>query len=138
VLGGEEQDMSDMIDPMMGDSIALVRERETGVSTVTSGAAGAVLDRSGQQRLALELVRQAKEQGADLIGSDGLLAGLTKRVLEAALEAEMIEHLGYEAHDPDGRNGQNSRNGKRAKTVLIGLGRSRSRSRVIGRARSSR
>ena len=60
---------------------------------------GPVPARIDQQRLAQELVEQAKGQGLDLVGPDGLLAGLTKRVLEAALEAEMAEHLGYEAHD---------------------------------------
>jgi excisionase family DNA binding protein len=30
----------------------------------------------------------------------------------------MAEHLGYDRHDAAGRNGGNSRNGKRAKTVL--------------------
>ena len=60
--------------------------------------------------------------GAFLTGGDQQMAQLTKRVLEVALEAEMNEHLGYEAHDPEGRNGRNSRNGRRAKTVLTGVG----------------
>jgi transposase-like protein len=34
----------------------------------------------------------------------------------------MAEHLGYDKHDPVGRNGGNSRNGKRAKTVLTDSG----------------
>lgn len=29
-----------------------------------------------------------------LVGPDGLLAGITKTVLQAALEAEMTDHLG--------------------------------------------
>ena len=32
---------------------------------------------------------------------------------------EMYVHLGYAKHDPAGRDGGNSRNGARAKTVLI-------------------
>ena len=43
-------------------------------------------------------------------------------MLETALEAELSEHLGYDKHDPAGRNGQNSRNGTRAKTVLTEVG----------------
>lgn len=35
-----------------------------------------------------------------------------------ALEEEMAEHLGYDKHDPAGRNRGNSRNGTRTKTVL--------------------
>jgi transposase-like protein len=37
-------------------------------------------------------------------------------VRQAALEGEMDDHLGYGKHDPAGRDGGNSRNGKRAKT----------------------
>jgi transposase-like protein len=47
---------------------------------------------------------------------------LTKSVLETALEAEMTEHLGYDKHDPMGRNGGNSRNGTRTKTVVTEIG----------------
>ena len=43
-------------------------------------------------------------------------------MLETALEAEMSEHLGYDKHDPMGRNGGNSRNGTRTKTVLTEIG----------------
>ena len=75
-----------------------------------------------QQQLAEQLLVQAKEQGVELVGPGGLLTGLTKTVLETALEAEMSEHLGYDKHDPTGRNGGNSRNGSRAKTVLTEIG----------------
>jgi transposase-like protein len=47
---------------------------------------------------------------------------LTKTLPETALEAEMSEHLGYDKHDPAGRDGGNSGNGARAKTVLTGIG----------------
>jgi transposase-like protein len=57
-----------------------------------------------------------------LLGRDGLLQQLTKRFLEASLEAEMDEHLGYGKHDTVGRNGGNSRNGKRGKTLLTEVG----------------
>jgi putative transposase len=77
---------------------------------------------AGQLRLAQELVARARAEGVDLMGPGGLLTSLTKRVLETALEAELSEHLGYEAHDPAGRNGGNSRNGHRIKTVLTGVG----------------
>jgi putative transposase len=78
-----------------------------------------------QQQLAEQLLAQAKEQGVELVGPDGLLNQLTKRVLETALEEEMAEHLGYDKHDPVGRNRGNSRNGVRSKTVLTRSGRSR-------------
>ena len=76
------------------------------------------LDEVERHQFAQQLVNQAKSEGVDLIGPGGLLTGLTKTVLEAALEEEVSEHLGYDKHDPAGRNGDNSRNGTRSKTVL--------------------
>jgi putative transposase len=75
-----------------------------------------------QKELAEQLLEQAKEQNIELVGPDGLLGQLTKNVLETALDAEMVEHLGYEKHDPAGHNSGNSRNGTRAKTVLTEIG----------------
>jgi putative transposase len=74
------------------------------------------------QQLAQQLVERARAEGVDLVGPNGLLTGLTKTVLETALDAEMAEHLGYDRHDPAGRNGLNSRNGTRVKTVLTEVG----------------
>src|SRR3954470_15779152 len=65
-----------------------------------------------------ELVRAARARGEDLTGPDGLLKVITKTVLESALEEEMSEHVGYDKHTVEGRNGGNSRNGTRSKTVL--------------------
>ena len=73
---------------------------------------------SAEQQAAVELVRLAQEQGLSLTGPEGLLKQLTKTVLEAALNEEMTEHLGYEKHDPAGAGTGNIRNGTRAKTVL--------------------
>jgi putative transposase len=42
--------------------------------------------------------------------------------LEAALDGEITDHLGYDKGDPAGKNGGNSRNGARAKTVLTDVG----------------
>jgi putative transposase len=75
-----------------------------------------------EQELAEQLVEQARVDGVELIGPGGLLTGLTSKVINTALEVEMAEHLGYDKHDPAGRNGENSRNGKRTKTVLTELG----------------
>jgi putative transposase len=47
-----------------------------------------------QQQLAQELVEKARADGVDLVGPGGSLSGLTKSVLETALEAEMTDHLG--------------------------------------------
>ena len=75
-----------------------------------------------EQGVAEQLVSQARKKGIELVGPNGLLSQLTKRVLETALEAEMSEHLGYDKHDPAGRNHGNSRNGIRSKTVLTEIG----------------
>jgi transposase-like protein len=78
--------------------------------------------RIDHQQFAQQLVEAAKADGVELVGPDGLLTGLTKTVLETALEAELSEHLGYDRHDPAGRDGGNSRNGTRTKTVLTEIG----------------
>lgn len=59
----------------------------------------------------------------DLIGENGLLKQLTKRLLERAMAAELTEHVGYEKHDPVGNNSGNSRNGKSGKTLKGSFGR---------------
>ena len=78
--------------------------------------------RIDQQQLAQELVDAARAEGVELVGPGGLLTGLTKTVLETALEAELSEHLGYDKHEVEGRDGGNSRNGTRTKTVLTEIG----------------
>ena len=75
-----------------------------------------------EQTLAEQLVDQARADGVDLVGPGGLLADLTKQVLETGLEVEMDEHLGYEKHAAQGRNGGNSRNGTRSKQVITEVG----------------
>ena len=72
--------------------------------------------------LVSRLVEQARVAGLQLTGDGGLLQQLTKRVIEAALDGEITDHLGYEKHDPAGKDGGNSRNGARAKTVLTDVG----------------
>src|SRR5215211_1876049 len=77
---------------------------------------------SFDEQVAQDLLERARREGVSLVGPGGLLAGLTKTVLETALEAELTDHLGYEKHDPAGRNGENSRNGTRAKRVITEVG----------------
>ena len=69
-----------------------------------------------------ELVGRAQAEGLQLTGEGGLLQQLTKGLLESALEGEITDHLGYDKHDPAGKNGGNSRNGTGAKTVLTDVG----------------
>src|ERR1700738_966122 len=83
--------------------------------------AGAELSAADEQVLR-ELTERARTGGLKLTGDGGLLGRLTKMVIEGALEGELDDHLGYGKHDPAGRDGGNSRNGYRAKTVLTDTG----------------
>ena len=74
------------------------------------------------RQLVGQLVDRARSQGLRLTGEDGLLAQLTKTIIESAAEGEMDDHLGYAKHDPAGRDGGNSRNGARTKSVLTDIG----------------
>jgi putative transposase len=89
--------------------------------TASQGQHGAELPTADEQLLR-ELTERARAGGLQLTGEGGLLGKLTKMVVEGALEGELDDHLGYEKNDPAGRNGGNSRNGRRAKTVLTEAG----------------
>jgi putative transposase len=49
------------------------------------------------------LVEQVRAAGLQLTGEGGLLQQLTKRVIEAALDGEITDHLGYESTTRSGR-----------------------------------
>jgi transposase-like protein len=101
----------------------MMAAKKTGQVAADSGGPG---QDGGVDPAELELARQlaerARTEGLSLTGPGGLLGRLTKVVLEGALEGEMDAHLGYAKHDPAGRDGGNSRNGHRAKTVLTDVG----------------
>jgi putative transposase len=64
-----------------------------------------------------ELLAGARTE-EEIVGPGGLLAQLTKRLVERALEVELTDHLGYEPHrEPPGGTG-NTRNGRAAKTLV--------------------
>ncbi|MGI5485662.1 IS256 family transposase [Microtetraspora malaysiensis] len=77
---------------------------------------------ASDRELVAKLVDQARAEGLELVGENGLLGRLTKLVLESALEGEITEHLGYDKHDPAGHGSGNTRNGTRAKTVITDVG----------------
>lgn len=54
----------------------------------------------------------------DLTGPDGLLQQLIGRLIEAASDGELTDHLGYGRGDPAGRGSGNSRNGTTPKTLV--------------------
>jgi putative transposase len=53
----------------------------------------------------------------DFFGKGGIFSRLFAETMEAMLEAEMSEHLGYERYEAKGRKSGNNRNGKRPKKV---------------------
>ena len=71
---------------------------------------------------ATELVEQARTEGVELTGDNGLLTALVRQVLQTGLEVEMTDHLGYEPHAVAGRGSGNSRNGSYPKTVSTEIG----------------
>jgi putative transposase len=77
---------------------------------------------AAEEELARQLAERARAEGLSLTGPGGLLGRLTKVVLESALDGEMDAHLGYARHDRAGNGSGNSRNGRRAKTVVTGVG----------------
>lgn len=89
-------------------------------TTTTTTTTAVDPDRDELDALADRLVAQARTDGVALTGPNGLLGGLTKRVLETALAAELTDHLGYEPGDP--RPSSNARNGTTPKTVRTDIG----------------
>ena len=54
----------------------------------------------------------------EIAGPGGLLAELTKRLVERAMQIELTDHVGYETHqEPPGGAG-NTRNGTTPKTLI--------------------
>src|SRR5205809_3098419 len=93
------------------------------MTNVTTGQEQDVAELSAADEQVLrELTERARAGGLKLTGEGGLQGKLTKMVVEGALEGDLDVHLGYARHHPAGRNGSNSRNGHRAKTVITETG----------------
>ncbi len=93
----------------------------SGVENAEDSKAETGLDGLDEQLVA-QLVSHARAGGLQLMGEGGVLAQLTKRLIESALEGEITDHLGCDKHDRAGRGTGNSRNGTRSKTVLTDVG----------------
>ena len=81
----------------------------------------AMAKRADGERISDEVIDQllagAKTE-EEIAGPGGLLAALTKRLVERAMEVELSDHLGYEPHqEPAGGTG-NTRNGSSPKTLI--------------------
>jgi putative transposase len=64
-----------------------------------------------------ELLAGARSE-EEIVGAGGLLADLTRRLVERALSAELTEHLGYEPHREPPGGTENTRNGSTPKTLV--------------------
>ncbi len=69
-----------------------------------------------------ELLAGARSE-EEIVGAGGLLADLTRRLVERALSAELTEHLGYEPHREPPGGTDNARNGTTPKTLVTEHGR---------------
>jgi putative transposase len=63
-----------------------------------------------------ELLAGARSE-EEIVGPGGLLADLTRRLVERAMDAELTEHLGYEHGQPPPGGAGNTRNGTTPKTL---------------------
>src|SRR5947209_7412843 len=104
--------------PVLSDELvqdAIDRARLRGTLELADG--GQISDEAIDQLLA------GARTEAEIAGPGGVLARLTKRLIERALEVELTEHLGYEPHlEPPGGVG-NTRNGSTPKTLITDQGR---------------
>src|SRR3979411_2739444 len=82
----------------------------------------ALARRISTEDLAGELMERAQAERGGRVGEGVFLANLKKKVLEAMLEGEMTDHVGYEPYAPAGHHSGNSRNGTRSKTVITDIG----------------
>src|SRR5690242_10022541 len=70
----------------------------------------------------IEELLKSVSKPEDLLGSEGLLKQLTARLVEKALQAEMTQHLGFEAGQAKPAGAANGRNGYTTKTILTEAG----------------
>nr|WP_219519514.1 transposase [Nonomuraea ceibae] len=97
-------------------------QASTEIDLEVSAVARKKLDNSTDGELVARLVDQARAEGVELVGENGLLGRLAKLVLESALEGEIADHLGHDEHERFGNETGNTRNGSRSKTVLTDVG----------------
>jgi putative transposase len=101
----------DLPEELVDEALALARLRRD--------LGGGELAAAVRERLSDELIDELL-QGArgeeEIVGPGGLLADLTRRLVERAMAAELTGHLGYQPHaEPPGGTG-NTRNGTTPKT----------------------
>src|SRR5512133_4173713 len=100
-------------------------QRGAGAARAPDGPRRAELPREVRDRLSDEVIDEllaGARTEEEIVGPGGVLAQLTKRLVERALSAELTEHLGYELHqEPPGGTG-NTRNGGTEQTLATEQG----------------
>lgn len=94
------------------------KQVETVAVAVSEGVESAVATTVVDRGLVAQLVGEAQPKGLPVDGEGGLLAELTRLVLEG----EITDHLGYDKHERGASADGNPRNGSRSKTVLTKVG----------------
>src|SRR6059058_4990132 len=113
----------ELIETVGVDGAGGLRSEPGGRAQRPAGAARLLEERSPgevRDRLADEVIDEllaGARSEEEIVGPGGVLAQLTKRLVERAMSAELAEHLGYEPdQEPPGGTG-NTRNGSTAKTL---------------------
>jgi putative transposase len=96
------------------------------VDDVVDGAAGRrrvrqALGMPSDRRIGDEVIDELLAGASteeEIAGPGGLLAQLTKRLVERAMEVELTDHVGYEAHCEPPGGAANQRNGTTPKTLI--------------------
>ena len=101
VDGGLRQELVD-------DAVGRLRVRQ---------ALGMPADRRISNEVIDELLAGASTE-EEIAGPGGLLAELTKRLVERAMEVELTDHVGYEPHLEPAGGAANQRNGTSPKTLI--------------------
>ena len=111
---------------------AAARSPSTPLS-LSPGLVDEAVDRAGERRRVRQALGVPSERISDevidgllagasteeeIAGPGGLLADLTKRLLERAMEVELTDHLGYEPHQEPPGGAENQRNGSTGKTLM--------------------
>ena len=101
--------------------------KRSGLSEALDGAVdrarllGQMVKRADGERIPDEVIDQllaGAETEQEIAGPGGLLARLTKRLVERAMEVELTDHLGYEPHAEPPGGAENTRNGSSPKTLV--------------------
>ena len=95
-------------------------QRDAG-GALAAGSAVERLPEEVRERLSDELIDEllaGARSEEEIVGPGGLLADLTRRLVERAMDAELTEHLGYEHSQPPPGGAGNTRNGSTPKTLV--------------------